>query len=273
MFVHDGQFGFSLFRFVASAMVALFGPAMTGEALAIVAALAWFFAVRALAREFVGGDGVWAVAIFAVLLPNAYGAPYPFGFAELKAIPRPFAEARVRGGLAALAARREIVCLCCLGAAALLHPIMALAGFGVFVAVHGLEDKRWLWFCACAGTVSILAGALGLPLMDRLFIAIDPSVRSLNDFSQRLFVSKPLADRIVSAAHRPDGDKRDCRPPPARARPADPCGDHRGWFGRHSDRRDFWRLPFVASRRSSSALAHGLADGCRRSDGLGRLRR
>ena len=32
MFVHDGQFGFSLFRFVARAMVALFGPAMTGEA-------------------------------------------------------------------------------------------------------------------------------------------------------------------------------------------------------------------------------------------------
>jgi len=49
MFVHDGQFGFSLFRYVARAMVALFGPAMTGEALAIVAAPAWFFAVRALA--------------------------------------------------------------------------------------------------------------------------------------------------------------------------------------------------------------------------------
>jgi hypothetical protein len=162
-------------------MVALFGPAMTGEALAIVAALAWFFAVRALARQFVGGGAVWVVVIFAVLLPNAYGAPYPFGFAELKAIPRPFAEALVLAGLAALAARREIVCLCCLGAAALLHPIMALARFGVFVAVLGLEDKRWLRFCACAGTVSILAGALGLPLMDRLFTAIDPSLRSLNE--------------------------------------------------------------------------------------------
>lgn len=216
---------------------------------------------------------MWAVVIFAVLLPNAYGAPYPFGFAELKAIPRPFAEALVLAGLAALAARREIVCVCCLGAAALLHPIMALAGFGVFVAVLGLEDRRWLWFCACAGTVSILAGALGLPLMDRLFIAIDPSLRSLNESRNAFLFPKPLADRIVPAAHRPDGDNRDCRPRPARPRPADSCGDHRGWFGRHSDRRDFWRLAFVASRRSSSALAHGLADGCRRSDGLGRLRR
>jgi len=181
MFVHDGQFGFSLFPFVVRAMVALWGPAMTGEVLAFVAALAWFFAARALARQFVGGGAVWVVVIFAALLPNAYGAPYPFGFAELKAIPRPFAEAFVLAGLAALAARRDVVCLCCLVAAALLHPIMALAGFGVFVAVLGLEDKRWFWFCACAGVLSILGGALGLPLMDRLFTAIDPSLQSLHE--------------------------------------------------------------------------------------------
>jgi hypothetical protein len=128
MFVHDGQFGFSLFPFVVRAMVALWGPAMTGEVLAVVAALAWF----------------WA-------------------------------------GLAALAANRDVVCLCCLAAATLLHPIMALAGFGVFVAVRGREDRRWFWFCACAGALSILGGALGLPLMDRFFTAIDPSLQSLHE--------------------------------------------------------------------------------------------
>jgi hypothetical protein len=180
MFVHDGQFGFSLYRFVATAMVALWGPAMAGEVLAVVAALAWFFAARALARQFVSGGAVWVVVIFAVLLPNAYGAPYPFGFAELKAIPRPFAEALVLAGLAALAARRDVLCLCCLGAAALLHPIMVLAGLGVFVGVLGLEDKRWFCFCAGAGALSILGGALGLPLMDRLF-TVDPSLQSLNE--------------------------------------------------------------------------------------------
>jgi hypothetical protein len=192
MFVHDGQFGFSLFPFVVRAMVALWGPAMTGEVLAVVAALAWFFAARALARQFVGGGAVWVAVIFAALLPNAYGAPYPFGFAELKAIPRPFAEAFVMAGLAALAARRDVVCLCCLVVAALLHPIMALAGFGVFVAVRGLEDKRWFWLCACAGTLSILGGALGLPLMDRLFTTIDPSLQSLHESHNAFFVSKPL---------------------------------------------------------------------------------
>jgi len=154
---------------------------MTGEVLAVVAGLAWFFAARALARQFVGGGAVWVVVIFAALLPNAYGAPYPFGFAELKAIPRPFAEAFVLAGLAALAANRNVVCLCCLVAAALLHPIMALAGFGVFVAVRGWEDRRWFWFCACAGALLILGGTLGLPLMDRLFTAIDPSLQSLHE--------------------------------------------------------------------------------------------
>src|SRR3984893_6628470 len=191
MFVHDGQFGFSLFRFVVRAMVALWGPAMTGEALAFVAALAWFFAARALARQFVGGGAVWMVVIFAALLPNAYGAPYPFGFAELIAIPRPFAEAFVLAGVAALAARRDVVCLCGLVAAALLHPIMALAGFGVFVAVLGLEDRRWLWFCACAGTLSILGGALGLPFLDRLFTAIDPCLLSLHE-SHNVFLFPSL---------------------------------------------------------------------------------
>ena len=219
MFVHDGQFGFSLFRFVVRAMVALWGPAMTGEVLALVAALAWFFAARALARQFVSGGAVWVVVIFAALLPNAYGAPYPFGFGELKAIPRPFAEAFVLAGLAALAARRDVVCVCCLAAAGLLHPIMALAGFGVLVAVLGLEDRRWFWFCACAGALSILGDALGLPLMDRLFTAIDPSLMSLREsYNAFLFPSlwpiesfAPLivqATTIAIAAHSRQGRGR-----------------------------------------------------------------
>ena len=181
MFVHDGQFGFSLFRYAANAMVWCSGPAAAAETLAIMAALGWFFAAAALARQFISGGAVWAVVIFAALLPVSYGAPYPFGFAELLAIPRPFAEALVLGGLAALAARRDAISLCCLMAAALLHPLMALAGFGVFLAVLGLEDKRWFLYCALAGALVILGGALGLPMLDRLFTAIDPSLRNFHE--------------------------------------------------------------------------------------------
>jgi hypothetical protein len=44
-----------------------------------------------------------------------------------------------------------------------------------------LEDRRWLWFCAFALALAILGGALGLPLMDRLFTTIDPSLQSLHE--------------------------------------------------------------------------------------------
>jgi hypothetical protein len=185
MFVHDGQFGFSLFRFITKAMVELFGLGAGAEILAILAALAWFFAAAFLARQFASGAAVWTLVVFTALLPAAYGAPHLLSFAERFAIPRPFDEALVLAGLAALAAGRDAVCLGCLLAAAFLHPIMAPAGFGVFVAVLGLEDKRWFWFCTFAGALLVLAGALGLPLTDRLFTAIDPSLKSLHESRSR----------------------------------------------------------------------------------------
>jgi hypothetical protein len=204
MFVHDGQFDFSLFRFLTTAMVELFGPGAGAEILVIMAALAWFFAAAAFARQFASGAAVWAVVIFAILLPASYGAPHLFSFAELVAIPRPFAEALVLAGLAALAARRDGVCLGCLIAAAFLHPIMAFAGFGVFLAVLGLEDQRWFWFCAFTGALLVLAGVLGVPVLDRLFTAIDASLKSLHELrSPYLFPSiwpaESFAPLIVQA--------------------------------------------------------------------------
>jgi hypothetical protein len=219
MFVHDGQFGFSLFRFAATGMTALSGLSAGAKSLAILAALAWFFAAAALARQFASGGAVWAVVIFAALLPNAYGAPSPFGFAELIAIPRPFAEALVLAGLAALAARRDAVSLGCFVAAALLHPIMALAGFGVFFVVLGLEDKRWLLFCVLIGAVSILAAAAGAPVLGRLFVSVDSAFRGSYDLRKpALFPSlwpvesfPPLivqAVTIAIAAHLQQGRRR-----------------------------------------------------------------
>ncbi len=219
MFVHDGQFGFSLFRLAAAAMVWCFGLAAAAKTLAILAAFAWFFGVRAVAQQFASGATVWVAVIFVALLPNVYGAPYPLGFAELIAIPRPFAEAFVLAGLAAFAANRDGVALMFIGAAALLHPIMALAGCAVVLAVLGWEDKRWFWFFAPAAALVILAGWLGVPLLDRLFMAVDPALRSLHESrSPFLFPSlwpfesfPPLlvqATSIAIAAHGQNGRRR-----------------------------------------------------------------
>ncbi|WGJ13119.1 hypothetical protein QEV83_10275 [Methylocapsa sp. D3K7] len=219
MFVHDGQFGFSLFRIVADAMVWCLGLAAAAKSLAILAALAWFFAARAFARQFASGTAVWVAVIFAALLPNAYGAPYPLGFAELIAIPRPFAEALVLAGLAAFAANRAGIALMFIAAAALLHPIMALAGCAAVLAVLGWEDKRWFWLFALGGALSLWAGWLGMPLLDRLFIVVDPSLKSLHESrSPFLFPSlwpaesfPPLivqATSLVITAHAQQGRRR-----------------------------------------------------------------
>ena len=140
MFVHDGQFGFSLFRPVVDTLVSWFGLAAAAKLLAILAGFAWFFGVRAFTRQYASGAAVWVAVIFTVLLTNTYGATYPsFGFAELIAIPRPFAEAFILAGLAALAARHDAVAIVFMAAAALVHPIMAMAGVGVLAIVLSLD--------------------------------------------------------------------------------------------------------------------------------------
>jgi hypothetical protein len=103
MFVHDGQFGFSIFRPIAAMLVALWGPAFAAEGLALAAMAGWFWAAFTFSRRLIGGAAVWAILIFAALLPASYGAPCLFSFAEPLAIPRPFSEAFVLAALAALA--------------------------------------------------------------------------------------------------------------------------------------------------------------------------
>jgi hypothetical protein len=181
MYVHDGQFGFSLFRYIAKELVAIFGAAAAAKALALSAAAAWFVVAAAFARQFTCGGAVWVALIFAALLPASYGAPYPLGFAEPLAIPRPFAEALVLAALAALAARYDMAAMLFIAAAAFIHPIMAIAGLGVLITVRCLEDTRWFWFCVLCLAFVILVGALGAPFLSRLFTVVDPYLRNLHE--------------------------------------------------------------------------------------------
>ncbi len=158
MFVYDGQFGFSQFRPVADAMVWWFGLAAAAKLLAILAAFAWFFSVRAFLRQYASGAAVWVAVIFTVLLPSAYGATSPsFGFTELIAIPRPFAEALVLAGLAALAACGNAVATVSMVVAALVHPIMAATT--IAIAAHFQQGRRRRIFAAI-----LLAGVGGIAI-------------------------------------------------------------------------------------------------------------
>ncbi len=157
-------------------------------------------------------------------------------------------------------------------------------GGGSFASAHGLGR---IWSLSChprlgrQALVFVLRPRRGSSDLGRRArpAHVEPAFHGDRSFfeglprvAQSVFVSKPLANRIFPAAHRSGNDNRHCRAFSARTRPADPCGDHLGWFGRHSHCRDFWRLAFLASYCAGAALAHGLAHVCCRGDGLGPLR-
>jgi hypothetical protein len=87
------------------------------------------------------------------------------------------------------------------------------------LALLGWEDKRWFWCFVAAGSLLVVAGWLGAPLLDRLFVAVDPALRSLHESrSPFLFPSlwplesfPPLlvqATSIAIAAHAQQGRRR-----------------------------------------------------------------
>ena len=65
-----------------------------------------------------------------------------FSYAEVAATPRPFAEALVLCGIAALLCRRYAAAIALMSFAALMHPIMAASGFALLAAWLVVEDRR-----------------------------------------------------------------------------------------------------------------------------------
>jgi hypothetical protein len=178
MFVNDGQSRFSVFPLLLDHLVGTFGTGPTALALALCSMAVWITALCALARQFVAPRFVFLVVLFVAVLPVSYGTPWRFEYSEVMAVPRPFAEALVLAALAALASGRTLLPLVLLIAASFVHPIMALAGWGAFGIVLCREDRRWAIAIAVAAAL-VLAGALfGVPLLHRLAIVMDPSLKA-----------------------------------------------------------------------------------------------
>lgn len=181
MFVNDGQSGFSLYTILLRHLVGWFGAADAAVMLSLSGAALWFAAACLLARQCAPGRAQWVVLVALALLPAYYGFSPVLRAAEANAVPRPFAEAGVLAGLAALAAGRRGLACAAIGLACLFHPIMGLAGIAVLGVHLVAEDRRWLAL-PLAGAVAVLAAAAsGLPLFDRLFLGIDPEWRSVLD--------------------------------------------------------------------------------------------
>ena len=175
MFRHDGQFGFSLYPPLLKALAARLGPSPAALVISLAGAAAWLTAAAALARALAPRRPALAFAVAAcmIVMPAHYGGFGAFGYGEILAVPRPFAEAGVMAGLAALLAGRRGLALALMVAAAAFHPIMALPGFVAGLAMLALRDRRWLLVPILAGAGVLVAALLGAPLADRLLIPVD----------------------------------------------------------------------------------------------------
>ncbi|MDB5511594.1 MAG: hypothetical protein JWR08_1077 [Enterovirga sp.] len=187
LFVNDEQSRFSLLPRLMTPLVIAIGPAPAAMALALVGLVTWFAALCALAARFAGGRVLWTCLIAAAVLPAHYGAFGVFRFAEQFPTARPLAEAGVLAGLAALVAGRAALSAGLMVAAFLVHPIMALPGAAVWLAVQVGRDRRWLLVLALGALGLLGAAAFGLPPADRLLLRMDPAWRATLSANAYLF--------------------------------------------------------------------------------------
>jgi len=198
-----GQSGFTIFPELMVFMVAAFGSSLAAKLTALVALVLWIAAAAALSASIAEGRTRWVILIFIVVLPAHYAGLEVFHYAEALAVPRPFAEAFVLLGLALFGFGRRFWAALPLVIAGLFHPLMALPGLAIYAWLL-LFDPQTRVVKPIVGLASVGIGlaclvgaaALGVPVADRLFTAVDPAWRDiLVARSPYLFVSEwPLAD-------------------------------------------------------------------------------
>ncbi len=182
MFVHDGQFGFSLYTPMLARLIDLLG--LNGGAMTIVAVTLtlWFAAAAWMIERFLADRPPvvrWAALVFVAVLPPLYGPLGAIGYAEPYATPRGLAEAAGLAGMAAYLSGRRITGLAFCALGMLFHPIMGLCSAAAIGLALCLEDRRWLW-AGLAGVCALaIAGLLRLPMAERVVTLMDPVWRAV----------------------------------------------------------------------------------------------
>ena len=182
LFLHDGQFGFSLFTPLLAELVGALG--LSGGAMAVVALtlILWFAAAVLLARRFLADRPPavrWAAVVFIVALPSLYGPMDVIGFGEPYATPRGLAEAAGLLGMAAYLSGRRVLALTACVPGMLFHPIMGLCAAAAIGLAICIEDRRWLWAGLAGLAAFTIAGLLHLPVADRIVTVMDPAWRAV----------------------------------------------------------------------------------------------
>lgn len=179
MFRYDGQSAFTIFTGLFRALTEALGPSRATMLLSVASLVAGFVGAVVIATALFKGRTRYLAIAFAAVLPAYYGGYRLFSYAEVAATPRPFAEALVLCGLAALVKRKHRLAAILIFGAALLHPIMALPGVAVLTIWMALEDRRWIVAVLILAAVIALAAAAGMAPFTRLDTVIDPEWRAV----------------------------------------------------------------------------------------------
>jgi len=175
MFRLEGQSAFTLFTPALRWITDLAGTGVAPKIVSAAAVMTAFCAAYVFASAVATGRSRWLAVALMASMPAWYGDGYQlFSYSEAAATPRPFAEALVLFGLAALLRGHVLVALALTALACLLHPIMAMAGLGTIFISLSIADRRILAVAAALILAGALAGLMGVAPFDRVFARVDP---------------------------------------------------------------------------------------------------
>jgi hypothetical protein len=176
-FAFGSQDRFTVFSGLLGAVVPLFGVSWTALIATALGAAAFLMAAHLCVRSMAGTRAAWCATLIVAALPGRYSA-LGIPLLEPYATPRSWACALVLATLIAALKRRHLVVVAALLGATLLHPLMALAGIA-WIAVSFLAPRIVLTLGVAATVAMLGAAAVGVPVLDQLFVLIDDEWRSL----------------------------------------------------------------------------------------------
>jgi hypothetical protein len=151
---------FTIFSPLYAGTIHLVGAERAAAALTLAFQLALFAGALALARSVMPRALALLGVLVLIAVPGYYGPDRVFSCVEAFMTPRMAAEALVLGGIAGALCERRLLAALLIGAAALLHPIMAAAGIAALLAMYvALPYPRRALVLAIAIAAALAAAA------------------------------------------------------------------------------------------------------------------
>jgi hypothetical protein len=155
---------FTIFSPLYAGTIHLVGAERAAAALTLAFQLALFAGAWALARSVMPRALALLGVLILIAVPGYYGPDRVFSCVEAFMTPRMAAEALVLGGIAGALCERRLLAALLIGAAALLHPIMAAAGIAALLAMYvALPYPRRALKLAIAIAAALAVAAFAMP--------------------------------------------------------------------------------------------------------------